>query len=111
MLDKPLVYVAGPYTRPDPVENMHRACKEGDAVLEAGGVPYIPHLSGTYHMISPKPYEFWLAYDLVALARCDAVYRFPGESSGADKEVVFSEEHNIPVFFDIGLLRAWIQAR
>ena len=95
---KPLVYIAGPYSKPDPVENMHRAIKIADGLLDVC-VPFIPHLTGTWHMVSPKPYPEWLALDLAYLERCDAVYRFPGESSGADGEVEEAKRLGIPVFY------------
>ena len=108
--DKPLVYIAGPYTNPDPVENIHRAIKIADGLLDVCS-PLIPHLSGTWHMVSPKPYEDWLALDLEYMQRCDCVYRYPGASSGADKEVEKAREWGIPVVFSEIELRSWIAAR
>src|SRR5690606_10209620 len=78
----PLVYVAAPYTRPDPVENTHAVLHVADALLDAGFTPLIPHLTIAWHLVSPKPYETWLAYDRHLLARCDAVLRIPGYSQG-----------------------------
>ena len=49
----------------------------------------------------PRPYEFWLDLDNQFLPFCQAVLRLPGPSSGADKEVLFAQEQNIPVFTDI----------
>jgi hypothetical protein len=109
---KPLVYVAGPYSQPDPVENMNKAVHIANGLLATGEVtPYIPHLSGFWHAITPKPYDFWLAYDLEIMARCDAVFRFTGESAGADKEVIQAAEWDIPVFHDIDSLTAWARDR
>ena len=102
-----LVYIAGPYSHPDPVENTHNAVKVADKLLEAGLVPYIPHLSLLWHAISPKPYETWLAYDIAWLKVCNALLRLPGESSGADKEVVIATDNGIPVFEDVGELFTW----
>lgn len=104
-----LVYLAGPYSKPDPVENMHRAIKIADGLLDVC-VPFIPHLTGTWHMVSPKPYPEWLALDLAYLARCDAVYRFDGESSGADGEVNHALELGIPIFHSEASLREWLNA-
>jgi hypothetical protein len=101
------VYVAGPYTIPDPCENTHRAVKAADELLARGYTPYIPHLNLTWQLISPKPYAFWLEYDLIWLARCDAVLRLPGASHGADKEVEYADAIGIPVFSSIIDLVNW----
>lgn len=105
---KPLVYVAGPYSSPDPVENMNKACKLATKMREDGVVTIIlPHLSGLWHLVDPAPYEEWLRFDLELMDRCDAVYRFPGASSGADAEVKVAVESNIPVFYDLEELYRW----
>lgn len=106
---KHLVYLAGPYSKPDPVLNMHEAIKVADRVLEFA-VPVIPHLTGIWHMVSPKPYDEWLEIDLQLMSRCDLVYRFGGESSGADAEVAKAHEWGITVVFSLAEARALIQA-
>lgn len=106
---KPLVYIAGPYTNPDPVENIHRAIKIADGLLDCC-TPLIPHLTGTWHMVSPKPYDEWLALDLEYMARCDIVYRYEGASSGADAEVAEARKQGIPVVFSEEELRKVIEA-
>lgn len=94
---KPLVYVAGPYTSPDPVENTHRAIKVGTALLDAGVVvPYVPHLSLLWHLVTPRPYETWLAVDLDVIDHCALVARLHGPSSGADGEVRYAHERAVP---------------
>lgn len=107
---KPLVYVAGPYSSPDPVENTHKAIKIADELYLDGLVtPVLPHLSALWHMVAPHPYEFWLEYDLELLHWCHAVYRFYGESSGADGEVRQALEDDKPVFFKRESLYAWAE--
>ena len=93
----PLIYIAAPYTNPDPVENTHHACKIADALLEAGFTPLIPHLSLLWHIVSPKPYGVWLAYDRELLKRCDVVLRVPGSSAGATQECTLADSLDIPV--------------
>lgn len=110
-MSKPLVYVAGPYAKPDPVENTHRAIRVGSCLAEDGKcTPVIPHLSLLWHAIDPHPVEFWYAYDLELMARCDYVLRLPGESAGADVEVTQAEAQGIPVFFAIGDLYRAIES-
>jgi len=107
-LDRPLVYVAAPYTRPDPVENTHRLIKAVDELIDDGLVtPMAPHLTLLWHLVSPRPLEFWYAYDLATLVRCDALYRVVGESSGADREVAFALDRGIPVFYARDELYEW----
>ena len=104
---KTLVYLAGPYTRPDPVLNVHNTCKVADRVLEMGLIPFIPHLTHTYHLVSPKPVDFWYEYDIHMMRRCDLVMRIPGESTGADREVAAAKAAGIPVVKGLEGLDAW----
>lgn len=93
-----MIYIAGPYTHPDPVLNTNLAIKAGLRVWDEGyGVPIIPHLSMLAHIVDPRPLEYWYRFDLALLARCDALWRLEGESVGADNEVEFALAHNIPV--------------
>jgi hypothetical protein len=93
----PLVYIAAPYTEPEPVANTHSVIKIADALLDAGFVPLVPHLTLAWHLVSPKPYDTWLGYDRHLLRRCDALLRVPGYSRGAAQECAFAEELGIPV--------------
>ncbi len=95
---KPKVYVAGPYTKPDPCINTHNAIQAGEALWAAGLVPFVPHLTHFWHTMAPHPYQDWLEYDIEWLLMCDVVLRLPGESSGADVEVKIAQERGIPVF-------------
>ena len=93
----PLIYVAGPYTQPDPVANTHAVIRIADSLLDAGFTPLIPHLTLAWHLVSPKPYDTWLTYDRHLLARCDVLLRVPGYSHGATQECTFADELAIPV--------------
>ena len=95
---RPLVYIAGPYTHPDPPLNVRAAIEWGEGVERLGCDVVIPHLSMLWHLVSPAPIERWYARDLAVLARCDALVRFPGASTGADAEVDFAQERDIPCF-------------
>jgi hypothetical protein len=97
---KPLVYVAGPYTSPDPVENTHDTIKLADTLVDEGFSVIVPHLTMFWHAISPKPYEQWLEIDIQHVLRCDAVYRRFGQSSGADGEVEVAKDRGILVFYE-----------
>lgn len=105
---KPLVYIAGPYTSPDPVTNVRDAVFAAESVRALGAVPFVPHLFHLWHTISPHPYEFWMGVDFDMLDRCDAVWRLPGASPGADREVDRALIAGKPVFFGIRGLAEWI---
>lgn len=95
------IYVSGPYTAPDPVVNTREAIIVGTRIAEAGGVPFIPHLTHFWHLVDPHSYDFWLKQDLAWIARCDAFYRIPGTSNGADAEQEEAERLKLPVFTGI----------
>jgi hypothetical protein len=95
------IYVAGPYTKPDPCINTHNAIKVADRLLELGYVPHIPHLTHFWHTVSPKPYNLWLQYDAHWVLVCDVVLRLSGESTGADGEVKLAQENGKPVVHSI----------
>lgn len=98
MQHRPRIYLAGPYTQGDVVVNVQNAVDTAEDVLMADGLPYVPHLTHLWHLISPHEHAYWLALDLPWLRCCDAVYRLPGVSAGADQEVEEAQRCGIPVF-------------
>jgi hypothetical protein len=93
------VYVAGPISKGDQFMNVRNAILVGERLRAAGLVPFVPHLSALWNLIVPVGYEDWMALDFSWIERCDAVLRMDGESSGADREVVFTNELGKPVFY------------
>jgi hypothetical protein len=92
-MNRPLLYLAAPYTRPDPIENTHRIAKVATIVYEqTDWVPFVPHLSMLWHTITPRPIDFWYSYDIHVLRRCNGFVRLPGESTGADVETKIALE-------------------
>lgn len=109
---KPLVYIAGPYSKPDPVLNTRRAIDAGMRLWDTGkATPLIPHLSLLAHLVSPRPEETWYALDLEQLGRCDAVWRLPGESVGADAEELHASGRGIPVLDSFDAILGWAVSR
>ena len=109
-LDRPLVYIVGPYTSPDPVENTHHTIEVAGRLIDEGFMtPVVPHLTLLWHLVQPREIDFWYEYDLAILVRCDAVLRLPGKSTGADREVAFAKREDIPVFEDELTLSHWIK--
>jgi hypothetical protein len=106
--ERPLVYVAAPYSTGDPVHNTHLAIRVGDELNDTGLVAaYVPHLSLLWHIVSPKDVDHWYEHDLAILSRCDALFRVEGASKGADQEQDFADANRIPVFFEIHELLDW----
>lgn len=100
------VYVAGPLSG-DFEGNCAKALEAATALRQAGLWPYIPHLSIHWHALHPQPYEAWMALDFAWIGKCDALYRMPGESRGADREVELAMDLEIPVFLSLTELLAW----
>jgi hypothetical protein len=93
------IYVAGPYTRPDPVANTHNACRAWKALRDAGFAPYCPHWTMLQQLVTPvADVGYWYDADLPWVAACDALYRLPGASAGADREAARMRELGRPVF-------------
>jgi hypothetical protein len=101
------VYIASPYTKGDVAVNVRNAFLMADKLSELGFAPYPPLYSHFWHLISPHPYEFWTKMDLEWVLRCDCLLRTEGESSGADNEIKFAQEHEIPVFYSLDDLVDW----
>lgn len=94
---KPLVYVAGPISG-DPFGCVRQSAEAFTALREMGCVPFCPQWSVVAEMVQHQPYEDWMAYDFDVIARADALVRLPGDSPGADREVIEAERLGIPVF-------------
>jgi hypothetical protein len=78
-----------------------------DKLANMGFLPFVPLHSHFWHFLSPHPYEFWTTMDLEWVLRCDCILRMEGESSGADNEIKYAEEHGIPVFYSLDDLLIW----
>lgn len=95
----PIVYIAGPITKPDPIANTNEAVLISDDLYSQGiCVPLIPHMNLVWHLIKPHPNAYWYEYDLHLLRRCDALLRLEGESVGAELEIKVAESIGLPVF-------------
>ena len=108
----PLVYVAGPITIPDPIWNTHIATNVADRLYASKlCVPLIPHYNLMWHLICPHDTEYWYEYDMHILHRCDALLRIPGESVGAEAEILQANEWGIPVCYSEHELYTWCRQR
>jgi hypothetical protein len=105
------VYIASPYTKGDVAVNVRNSYIMADKLAALGFAPYVPLHSHFWHFLSPHPYDFWTKMDLEWVLRCDCLFRVEGESSGADGEVKYAVEHNIPVFYSLEGLQKWAKEK
>lgn len=104
---KPLVYVAGPYSG-NVTYNVMEAIKTANYIADLGFAVIVPHQDMLWDMLHPgKGYEFFMDQDIERLDRCDALFRMPGVSPGADREVARANERGIPVFTSMRALCDW----
>lgn len=82
------VYVAGPMRIGDQTRNRDNGIAVGQALLEMGYAPFVPHLSQYwYDEHFENDFDAWIDIDLSFISTCDGLVRLPGESEGADIEV------------------------
>lgn len=126
---KKRIYIAGPITKGDMLHNIQQAEQAFRQLYELGFAPWIPHLSVYYESAERERHEEWYnkvratadAYagddinwidiDLAWVHAADGVLRLPGESKGADKEVAYALDHEIPVFYSVEDAAAYYQEK
>lgn len=101
------VYVASPYTKGDVAVNVRKSIDASEDLLNEGFIPFSPLLTHFHHMIHPHDWETWMMLDIEWLGACDALLRLKGESVGADMEVDFARENEIPVFYTIEQIKEY----
>lgn len=112
MVNKLLVYVAGPFrgaSRWAEYQNIQKAEAVAWKVWEAGAVALCPHLN-TAHFQNSLPDNVWLEGDIIMLERCDVMIMVEGweKSVGATEERRIAIERNIPVVYTIEELKRLI---
>ena len=109
-----LILIAGPYrsgTGDDPTlmaANLARLEEAAWPLFAAGHIPMIgewvalPVLrSAGADLADPLADQVMYPTAARLLARCDAVLRLPGESTGADQDVAIARERGLPVYHRI----------
>ena len=100
---RPTVYIAGPMTNGTGgsfnMEKIHEAIEVFFRLIELGYAPHCPHLTVFCEFMQPHriKYEQWISLDMTYVEQSDAVFRVPGDSKGADREVVFATAQGVPV--------------
>ena len=124
--ERPLVYLAGPYTQGDVAINVHGHAMLFHRLMDEGVVwPFMPVTSHMLHLIVPRAYEDWIALDMAYLQRCDALLRIDVllpvharerdhriiyhqyESAGAENEIREAQYIGRPVFYNRESLYVW----
>lgn len=98
---KAKVYIAGPYTHGDVAINVKKAFEAANELSDYGFAPYVPHYTHFWHLLFPRPYEFWLELDKEFLSSCNCVLRLSGISKGADQEEELAKSLQMPIFYSI----------
>lgn len=105
---KKVVYVAGPYTKPDPVLNTQAAVDLAEKLVAAGYTPIVPHLCHLWHLISPHSYTYWVELSAEWLRLADAILVLPGESLGTLNEVELAKTLGIPIYQTISQVKRFV---
>ena len=105
------IYIASPYNIGDKLTNVKKSLEAANILMDKGFVPYAPLLNHFQDEMFPRPEKEWLEFDLRWLHKCDALLRLPGESKGADEEVLIAKKIRIPVFYSIEELLKWSKTK
>ena len=113
-MKQPLIYISGPIStgRLTVEDNIYWAARVQKILMSRGYAVICPQLTGFVHLrtqawvtakeqeqVNNLDHDQWLKMDETIINRCDAIYRMPGESEGADREVQFARENGIPVSY------------
>jgi hypothetical protein len=108
-MTKTLVYLAVPYSDPDPAvrEQRFEQANAAAAVLMGSGIHIFSPISHTHPIAKagnlPLGWDFWEGYDRDILQTCAAlvVLMLPGweKSTGVGGEIRIARELEIPVFY------------
>lgn len=105
------VYIAGPMSQGDRIHNLYLALNAYDHLINAGFAPLCPQLTFLAEGVIRHDHQTWLSIDLPWVEMADAVLRLPGDSKGADQEVMHALTHKIPVFGTIDQLVNFFKER
>jgi hypothetical protein len=104
-----LVYLACPYSHPDPAVRAARfeAANRAAAKLMAEGLLVFSPISHTHPIALagglPTGWDYWERYDRAILHQCRAMFVLPldgwCESAGVRAEMLLAEEMGLPVYF------------
>lgn len=91
------LYLAGPISTGQLIQNVREMCYYADMLMNYKLAPYNPASSHTQDLILPRSYSDWLKYDFKMLTKMGLLLRMPGDSKGADMEIIWAKQHGIPI--------------
>lgn len=94
------VYVAGPISSGDRLENIYRGLQAGKQMVRDGLAPHVPHFDAYMFPDDTISWNAFLEWDLEWVVQAEALYRLQGPSRGADLEVEKAVIHGIPIFYE-----------
>ena len=104
---KPVIYLASPYSHPDPEVmqlRFHEISLKAAELVKEGYVVLSPITYGhtlVEHLTMPTDFEFWQSFCISLLAKCDqmAVYEMVDweKSRGVLNEIKYAQANNIPI--------------
>ena len=104
------IYLASPYSHPDPVVRENRfkqVCQKAGELMMKGYLVFCPiahsHPISEYGDVDATSHDFWLTQDFAWLDVCDFlyVYKMDGweNSFGVNEEIKYANSKGIPVFY------------
>lgn len=91
------VYLSGPITKGNRTTNFAMSCEAHRLLLDDGHAVLNPMLSMMHPDAANITWDQWIVSDLKFVEVCDMVVRLPGESKGADTEVLHAEKHGVSI--------------
>lgn len=102
---RPRIYISGPISKGDKFDNLNQASDAHKWLIDNGFAPLNPILTMLIPWADDVEHKTWMECDLPWVEMADALFRLPGESDGADQEVRFARENDVPVFTDLDDLK------
>lgn len=104
-----VVYISSPYTLGDVAKNVKVQMDAAHRIMDLGHCPIWPLASHFLHIDRARPVRDWMEVDIELVKRSDVVLRLPGESAGADEEVMEALKADVPVCYTWASLEEELQ--
>lgn len=117
-MKKEMIYIAGPYSSPDPQiveENVKKAIGIGLAIFKKGHIPFIPHLNYLADIYAkeqgiPMTYDDFMNWDDPFRAMCDSLY-YIDMSYGTDIEREKSWDEGKRIYYSLDEIQTFTPPR
>jgi len=102
------IFISSPYTKGDVNRNVRVQMDAFNALIGLGFTPMAPLHLHFQDLIHPLKYEQCITWCLDWIEACDLLLRFPGESSGADREMAHAHKLKVPIIANRYELSVWL---